>query len=183
MEMPQNYIRGGYLDVGTTDEHQSRLGIPRTHLVLWMPSYYYQEDPLRTPPAFERMPMWMRDGPFEMMGSLTALGCVLPIELPQGLTESDVVLGPTEMAVIHLPKGQIPFQLVTTDSAVGEDTVQQGMIRPFYVGARADEPGASRILDWEKAWAGGQSEWSWEALCRKSELAKKTTFRVQAALW
>jgi hypothetical protein len=133
--------------------------------------------------------------PFGAMKSLTDVGFVL--SRPSQRVASRSLLVPTEMLVYHLPKrgttgtdstslpsGHDPvfFRRWAVDDM---DPVSHGLILPLDIEVRVDEQGVSRILDWEKAWVTGQSEYSWGALQRQAELTRQAAAkcRVEASRW
>jgi hypothetical protein len=164
-----------------------------THLVLWMKDHHHchHHGELSVSTAkSEVTPRFMESVPFEMMKSLTDVGFALtrptkPVDFP-------FVVVPSEMLVYHLPESgttstestsfhdQKLFRQWAVDAI---DPISHGLVLPLYIEAFVNTHGVLRDLDWEKAWATGQSEYSWEAVRRWSELAKKTTCMVEPSHW
>jgi len=163
-----------------------------THLVLWMPDHYHGWQSASTTNS-EVTPKWMENVPFEMMGSLTDVAFVL--SKPGRPEASNSIVAPTQMLAYHLPKRDtttidgtsLPskhdptyFRRWAVDDM---DPVSHGLVLPLYVETTADEKGVSWVLNWEKAWVAGQSEYSWEATQKRAELAHKATCEVVASHW
>jgi len=163
-----------------------------THLVLWMPDHNYERQSASTTNS-EVTPRWMEHVPFEMMRSLTDIGFVLSrFTRP---VASNSIMVPSQMLAYHLPKhGTTSIDETSLPSehdptyfrrwAVDDmDPVSHGLVLPLYVGTTVDGTGVSWVLDWEKAWVAGQSEYSWEAAQKRAELAQKATCQVVASHW
>jgi hypothetical protein len=85
--------------------------------------------------------------------------------------------GDTSAASTSLPSKLNPmfFRRWAVDNM---DPVSHGVVLPLYI-----EPSLRQSLNWEKAWVSGQSEYSWGAEKRRTELAQKATCVVEASRW
>jgi len=161
-----------------------------THLVLWMreQSHCHHHGPQ---PASTINSRFMEDVPFEMMKNLTDVGFVL-LRNPTKPIPFGSFVAPTEMLAYHLPT----CGTTSTDSTSDHDAtvfrswamdytdpVSHGLVLPLYVDPFTNGQRVSRVLHWEKAWAMGQSEYSWEAAQRRAQLARKETCVVEPSVW
>lgn len=149
-----------------------------TRLVVWIPDHYGVPRILW---GNWSMPWWFVKVPFGKMNGLRDIGIVL--SMPRELGSPGVMIAPIQMLVCHTSIPEDDPILSHWQQLAGKDADGQGLIHPLYVEARPREHGLSRILNWEKAWVSGQSEWSWEALRGQAELLTKTTVVVQASQW
>jgi hypothetical protein len=160
-----------------------------THLVLWMTDNSHERNSASMINS-KVTPMWMENVPFEMMRNLTDVGFVLPISR-EDLDSRRSIIGPRQMLVYHQPKRSgasaasvsvslehdpMVFRRWAVDD---KDPASHGIVLPLYVAATHDW----RTWNWEKAWAIGQSEYTWEALMRRIELARQATCVVEVSHW
>lgn len=126
-----------------------------THLVLWMPDPYHEREGGSSKTSSEVTPRWMENVPFGMMESLTDVAFVL--SRPRRPVAPGSMVVPTEMLAYHCAENNARmFQRWAVDDG---DPASHGMVIPLNIEVTADEKGVVRVLDWEKAWVTGQSEY------------------------
>lgn len=158
-----------------------------SHLVLWMADHSPEQQSGSTINS-DVTPRWMENVPFETMKSLTDVGFV--VSNSRKRVPSCSIMIPTQMLVYHLEKrGDTSAASTSLPSKLNPmffrrwavdnmDPVSHGVVLPLYI-----EPSLRQSLNWEKAWVSGQSEYSWGAEKRRTELAQKATCVVEASRW